>query len=877
MATDGPMNDNVVNPLFGKVAPTDVHAAISYLAEDMVITEEEEQELRQALFINKYGESFSSSTTPDEAALNLNIDAARAAWKNTNLEGSPIGDSTINIDGHMYTAQEVIKAYIDYAVQMQNNQGGNTNMANVMFKRGTQAALNTLINGSGDRFDNGCFYLTTDTNRLYVAQSASKLVELNKSITTVTRVDQLPTDGVEIGQFYYVSGTNNGNSADNTHGGNILAVYMGPDAGGWIQVNPDTDTDTKVSSISATAGTTANTYILTVTSVDKNGQNPTSVTAVLPINVTNILNQASLGLDTTTASNQATVNTKLYGSDKINPISSINFSIKGGDNVTVSATSNNVITISSGIGTDSVKGAVESLTANTVKSYVTVNGAQSGDALVINADKALKMTVTTATVANKTVVTSKIEHSTTTPTTSTTSNTTLSTTAATNIISSIEADNYGHVTKIVTTPIKALSFKASSINADSNGNLSFAIADENNSSTGSVTAAGVLKHTITIDGTTSTVYNQGHLGSFWSADALEAKFRTLDAFTYKGVVGKATSTASTQVDLPTSNVENGDAYKVNAGGYDDGSIKANPGDLIIATGTENSTTGYIGNDLAWTVIASGTETDTTYDLVANSSTSGTAELGLIPRTGNGFIESKVPISTDGIITVSATNYDLSNTAYGSISFAHKASGVTSGTYGTTTTKTNATVVIVPQLTVDKYGHITSTTSQTVNLQTYTLKGDNATNELQLQNGSGTKLSGVKFESGTATAVEVSTTAIRYNHATVTATTTSTTAELNIVSDAKTFDVQTITKNDQGHITKIETKTYSLPKINDKLVSSVTSTTTNSVSFSTELQDYNGNNANKGNALAFSLDSTSLQIQKATATNAVSLNLVWGSF
>lgn len=118
MATDGPTNDNVVNPLFGKVAPADVHAAISYLAEDMVITEEEEQELRQALFINKYGEHVSSSTTPNEAALGLNIDAARAAWKNTNLEGSPIGDSTINIDGHMYTAQEVIKAYIDYAIQM---------------------------------------------------------------------------------------------------------------------------------------------------------------------------------------------------------------------------------------------------------------------------------------------------------------------------------------------------------------------------------------------------------------------------------------------------------------------------------------------------------------------------------------------------------------------------------------------------------------------------------------------------------------------------------------------------------------------------------------------------------------------------------------
>ena len=41
--------------------------------------------------------------------------------------------------------------------------------AKVMFKRGTQAALNTLIAGSGNRFDEGTFYLTTDTNRLYLS------------------------------------------------------------------------------------------------------------------------------------------------------------------------------------------------------------------------------------------------------------------------------------------------------------------------------------------------------------------------------------------------------------------------------------------------------------------------------------------------------------------------------------------------------------------------------------------------------------------------------------------------------------------------------------------------------------------------------------
>ena len=51
-------------------------------------------------------------------------------------------------------------------------------MANVMFKRGTQSALQTLIDNKST-FTEGTFYLTTDSDRLYFAQSASELVLLN--------------------------------------------------------------------------------------------------------------------------------------------------------------------------------------------------------------------------------------------------------------------------------------------------------------------------------------------------------------------------------------------------------------------------------------------------------------------------------------------------------------------------------------------------------------------------------------------------------------------------------------------------------------------------------------------------------------------------
>lgn len=89
--------------------------------------------------------------------------------------------------------------------------------ANVMFKRGLHANLPTsgIVDGS--------FYLTTDTNRLYVGQG-EKLVELNKSITSVNTSADLPKTNVAIGQFYYIIE------------GNILAYYDGKD---WVQINPD--------------------------------------------------------------------------------------------------------------------------------------------------------------------------------------------------------------------------------------------------------------------------------------------------------------------------------------------------------------------------------------------------------------------------------------------------------------------------------------------------------------------------------------------------------------------------------------------------------------------------------------------------------------
>lgn len=96
---------------------------------------------------------------------------------------------------------------------------------NVGFLRGLQAALDAKTTG----FQEGSFYLTTDTERLYYAKSTTKggLVELNRSIRNIPGSD-LPTTAqysLKDGDIFYIEGLN------------ALVIREG---NGWTQLNPDT-------------------------------------------------------------------------------------------------------------------------------------------------------------------------------------------------------------------------------------------------------------------------------------------------------------------------------------------------------------------------------------------------------------------------------------------------------------------------------------------------------------------------------------------------------------------------------------------------------------------------------------------------------------
>lgn len=133
--------------------------------------------------------------------------------------------------------------------------------ATVGFKLGLEKDLTS----SSLTGQNGVFYLTSDTHRLYIGNSDGTISPVNQGVITVP---SLPDYSNAIpGQFYYINGKNE----------NILAVYNGVD---WFQVNPDTQVDTVETTV--TQGTTAikdtNSNVAIQTTVNQLGGSHTKTT-----------------------------------------------------------------------------------------------------------------------------------------------------------------------------------------------------------------------------------------------------------------------------------------------------------------------------------------------------------------------------------------------------------------------------------------------------------------------------------------------------------------------------------------------------------------------------------------------------------------------
>ena len=732
-------------------------------------------------------------------------------------------------------------------------------MANVSFYRGSQANLNALTS-----YVDGRFYLTTDTDRLYVAQSADELVELNKSIhvidsytelpkTTATTSTKIKGNEVEVGQFYYIKGTNLHNGQQDSNG-NILAVCTDITDGNitWVQVNPDTNTDhnddtyaTNVSFTKNNSQSTTSQLVFDVsigqkthhiTGADTNSTAATGTLTISSSDITNIVAQTAVDVGATVSDNKATVSTSGSGA------SGSGFTINGSENVTISSVTGGIKVEAKDTKYTLSMPAVSGATAAT-SAALTVTPSEGGAAynLLIKTGEDLAINNTTAgemTIYHKNsgVSAKTYGDSATTP-------------AAGSAITipKITVDAQGHITSAsdvsVTLPSDT---KATGINV-SGGNIIL-----NQSSGASVSATSALyyqvtKYTNQTTSSTTTVYNQGNLGNFYTKEAIDAMLQNLDALTYKGTLG--TATGATTSTLP-AHPGNGDTYKVvTAGEYAGYDCKV--GDLLIATGTE--TDGAIASP-SWTLVANGDDTDTTYTFsVADNA------IKVLPKGGT--------LTT--IATIEGGNVLTASTNGTTIKLDHDTSGVTTGTYGqaSAVTATAGSSITIPKITVDKYGHITSATGISVKLPAAaSLKTNTATAGLKFNAGSGADYD-IAVSGGTAITTAASTSAITISHANVTHTTTANGgANGQALSAEGTFDVvSAVAVNDQGHVTNVTTQKYKLPVDHTYAVSA----TNNSVVLHAT--------AGSGADTSVKFSSDNLTITTTTSTNDIKMNLEWGSF
>lgn len=484
----------------------------------------------------------------------------------------------------------------------------------VRFLEGTQAKLNNLITNGGAQ--EGAFYLTRDTQRMYVGRSdGTKVypVPVNEGVTTVASVAALKTvNTANVGDFYYVEAEN------------ILCVCSKTNGTGasrtceWVQLNNDTYA-------------TGNSYSLRSTATDTVG-----ITQTLTQN-----GHTSPLEDTWTLAGSQGVHLTLDTANKKVTISVDTVSYTLGASAGATNEANLSLTPSTGTGqTVKFKGTHIKFGYDSTAGAITATGEEFTGLTV---DK-------------------------------------------------VTGYSFQGVIDDTTTG------QAATINPTINYG-----------------SDGASQATFANDATTLSVYTITETNN-----AIDTKIResvhNLDAITFKGTVAAI-------ADVPTTNVEIGDAYKVTSAiptassgkTFSPANAALKNGDLIIATSTANpkeDTNGHIpAASITWVVIPSGDEAAYSYQahnkgfqLLEGSSVIGTYDLA----------------NEDGFIAITSTT---SGTQSNTVHLNHKAitTNYTTGTAATLSkashTDTTLTFWAADEVTAssghigvetDGRGHVTTT-------------------------------------------------------------------------------------------------------------------------------------------------------------------------
>lgn len=717
---------------------------------------------------------------------------------------------------------------------------------NVQFLKGLSTSLpSTSVNGA--------FYLTTDDCRLYYGTGSGAPVLLNEQINIVSAVAALPvvTDGKmpdgknAAGVIYYATSEN------------ILCIYDGVNKK-WQQINADTDTSVK--SFVVSAGTYDETnkrydYTLTLTEKNKKGDTVgTPFTAHLYITddmVANLAVDVKVGLTSTAvASNATTIKTVGTGIDDTK-----NITIKGGSNVTLSGNADEITIAATDTKYDllsSIDGETVTIkldSANDDPNYVKFEAGAKVD-LKKDATDNTKYVISHETSAAEAKLTEASINK-----------------AAINeqviTIPSVEVDAYGHVisnkTKDVTVTNTTYTATAPTV-GDQAGSIKIGLKDQGGNPV-YAESAQILYNTITVDGTTSTIYNQGNLGSFYSKDWIDNELKNLDAFRYKGTVASAADlTSKTGVTI-------GDTYKASAS-FELGNETVHVGDIIIANGTE--TDGVITSP-TWDVLHTENNTDTTYVLSAKNDGTLGDRLVLAGTSGDPY---NIQLKDDSIVKVDVKDAD-------EIEFSHATSGVTAQKYGGagTATLTHGGTIQIPNFTVNATGHITEAGVDTYTLpseKSYSIVTDAAGDKITIKQNTDT-LGTITYKDNTYINLDVTgsgaNATIEAIHNDVTRVDPAA-ADKTLVFGQSFTVVTAVTSDDKGHVTGVQLGNMAMPAQADCVLSgSAVKNVTGGVEIKNTLKNQKGD----ASYSTLNLTSTSLEIKKGTTDANAVVNLVWGEF
>ena len=740
--------------------------------------------------------------------------------------------------------------------------------ANVMFKRGTQSSFNNL-----STYQDGCFYLTTDSHRLYIGTGDNKANLVSQSVITYDNwaaIEALSNKSSSSyapglcseGQFYYAKAEN------------ILCTYSN---GKWIQINPDHNDahDTYVKSVSV-AKNTADTvngeqlvYDVKITQAQKDlkGNNegaPTEVSGKLTISATDlnqIATHTNVGMQAEKSDSKVYLKNSGTGANAAAKVE-----LAGGGSVSVSYDSSNKITIS---GVDTTYSL--NTTTNTAGAKVDLQK-QDG---VTKGSFAVEVDGNVLTVESKTAGENgsiKLAHAKSlssgasyTPhdaTKDASGNVTL-------FMPTVSVNEYGHVTAVgtqnVTLP-RDKDTKVSAVSADNSGKITVKIKDENTIVETPVVSGQVLYNKITVNGAEKTVYNQGNLGAFYSSDKVDALITAakagMNAMTY---CGTTTKSKFDQIKGP----QKGDTYKAAESfiiGSGSSAVNVDTGDLIICNGADVAA-GTAGDTTKWEVIPSGDDIDTTYNLSLNGTTIQ--------------LNDEVKSDTAGAVAVKGAD-GISVKNDGGLSIGHT-NTVTAGSASGTKSGRQFTI---PTINYDKYGHITGQGPATTiefpvdKDTTYTFGSDAANKKVSLKDSNGNVKGSLRFTtSDNSFVVSMSNTSADQPVVDLKLATLDRhdSASTNNVSYSplsggveQVFTVAKANVDAYGRVTGFENQTITLNT--DQLTYDVsTSVANNILSVDSSLTSKNEAAQSK----SVKVKSNSLTFSKAEDT--VSVDLVWGTF